>query len=370
MPWKLRIPIILCVLLLGQFVLLSAGSEPLTLTAVGDIMMGSTGRRTALPPNDGEGLFQEVTSHLRGGDLVFGNLEGVLSDGEDGGKCREEKGPWCFEFRTPTRYVRHLKQNGFNVVNIANNHAGDFGPEGLRSTLETLHGAGIKAAGGAALAFFEIKGKRVVVAGFSYKASRYSFSILEIPQAMEIVRQLKADHDLVIVSFHGGAEGRSAQQVSDRTEFFLGENRGNPVRFARSVVEAGADLVLGHGPHVLRAMEVYQGKLIAYSLGNFLTYGLFNLKGPNGVSGILKVRLDTENGRFLEGQLIPVKLVNGGLPEIDPEGEGVRIVRRLSVEDIDSPQLTLCENGSFWLTDGTRRCAAERKQVRGYFDNR
>ncbi len=365
MPWKLGIPLVLSLLILGQPVLLQAGSEPLTLTAVGDIMMGSTGQRTALPPDDGEGLFQEVSEQLRNGDLVFGNLEGTLSDGEEGGKCREDKSPWCFEFRTPARYVRHLKQNSFNVVNLANNHAWDFGPEGIRNTLETLQGAGIKAAGGTTLAFFEIRGKRIVVAGFSYQASKYSYSILEIPRAVEIVRQLKANYDLVIVSFHGGAEGRSAQHVADRNEVFLGEKRGNVVRFARSVVEAGADLVLGHGPHVLRAMEVYQGKLIAYSLGNFLTYGLFNLKGPNGISVILKVRLDADSGRFLDGQLVPVRLVNGGLPEIDPEGEGIRIVRRLFEEDLDSRRLTLCENGSLWVADGIRTCGAERNQAVG-----
>ena len=158
MAWKFRIPILLCLLLLGQPVLLTAGSEPLTLTAVGDIMMGSTGQRIALPPNDGEGLFLEVSEHLRGGDLVFGNLEGALSDGEEGGKCREDKGPWCFEFRTPTRYARHLKHSGFNVVNIANNHAWDFGPEGIRNTLETLQEAGIKVRGRNRPGFFRNHG--------------------------------------------------------------------------------------------------------------------------------------------------------------------------------------------------------------------
>jgi Bacterial capsule synthesis protein PGA_cap len=365
MPRKRRISLVLSLLFLGLPVLLQAGGEPLTLTAVGDIMMGSTGKRTALPPNDGEGLFQEVSEHLRGGDLVFGNLEGTLSDGEEGGRCREDKSPWCFEFRTPARYVRHLKQAGFNVVNLANNHAWDFGPEGLRNTLETLQNEGIRAAGGTALAFFEIRGKRIVVAGFSYQASKYSYSLLEIPQAAEIVRHLKAGYDLVIVSFHGGAEGRSAQHVADRKEVFLGENRGNVVRFARSAVEAGADLVLGHGPHVLRAMEVYKGKLIAYSLGNFLTYGLFNLKGPNGISVILKVRLDAETGRFLDGQLLPVRLVNGGLPEIDPEGEGVRMVRRLSEEDFGSRLLTVGENGCLQVAEGPRDCASERNQTVG-----
>lgn len=117
--------------------------------------------------------------------------------------------------------------------------------------------------------------------------------------------------------------------------------------------------------HVLRAMEVYKERLIAYSLGNLLTCGLFNLKGPNGISVILKVRLDPETGRFMDGQLIPVRLVNGGVPEIDPEGEGVRIVRRLSGEDLPSPRLILCENGSLWAADGTRTCPSERNQALG-----
>jgi hypothetical protein len=108
MPWELRIVIVFFLVLLGPPVLLAAGSDPLTITSVGDIMMSSTGQRTALPPGDGEGLFREVSDHLRGGDLVFGNLEGTLSDGEEGGECREEKGPWCFEFRTPARSAIHF----------------------------------------------------------------------------------------------------------------------------------------------------------------------------------------------------------------------------------------------------------------------
>jgi Bacterial capsule synthesis protein PGA_cap len=172
------------------------------------------------------------------------------------------------------------------------------------------------------------------VVGFSYLDSPYSYSILEITKAKDIIRSLKETHDLVIVSFHGGAEGKGALRLLNRKEIFLGEDRGNVVAFARGAVESGADLVLGHGPHVLRTLELYRGKLIAYSLGNFLTYGMFNLKGPNGLSVILKVRLDLETGDFIEGQIISVKLVEGGIPEVDPEGEGIQIIKN-GLADLD-----------------------------------
>ena len=217
----------------------------------------------------------------------------------------------------PTRYGLHLKQAGFTVMNIANNHTLDFGMEGVKSTLETLNILGIQPSGGQAVAELTIKGKRIALVGFSFRSSPYSWSLLEIDRAKEMVGKIKETHDLVIVSFHGGAEGKNALQVVNENEIFLGEDRGNVMLFSHSVIEAGADLVLGHGPHVLRAMEIYKKKLIAYSLGNFLTYGLFNLKGPNGISGILKVKLDLENGDFLEGRLVPVKLVQGGIPEPD-----------------------------------------------------
>ena len=152
-----------------------------------------------------------------------------------------------------------------------------------------------------------VKGKHVAVAGFSFTLSDHAYSIHDIDMAKDIVRKLKEENDIVIVSFHGGAEGRSATRLSNVNEIFLGEPRGNVMKFSRSVIDAGADLVLGHGPHVLRALEVYTGKLIAYSLGNFLTYKMFNVKGPNGLSAILTIRMNANNGEFTDGTLIPLK---------------------------------------------------------------
>ncbi|MGA3084337.1 MAG: CapA family protein [Thermodesulfobacteriota bacterium] len=318
------------VLIAGLVYQKSYAGDVLSVVAVGDIMMGSLGQKGRLPPDDGQHLFDDIAASLKDRDLTFGNLEGPLYDERVPGKCLDTKSPWYFEFKTPVRYGLFLKQAGFTVLNIANNHTLDFGMEGLRSTLETLDALGIKPLGGQAVAELLIKGKKIALIGFSYRSSLYSWSLLEIDKAKEMVAKIKETHDLVIVSFHGGAEGRTALQVVNENEIFLDEDRGNVMLFSRSVIDAGADLVLGHGPHVLRAVEIYKGKLIAYSLGNFLTYGLFNLRGPNGIGGILKVNLDLKNGQFLEGRLIPIKLVNGGIPVLDSQKEGIHLLKELT----------------------------------------
>ncbi len=294
-------------------------ADYITIIAVGDIMMGSTYPEDMLPPNDGEGIFYGVKEELKGGDIVFGNLEGPLIDGGIPSKCKDKTSKLCFEFRTPIRYVQHLKHAEFNVMGIANNHFFDFGIEGIRSTIDTLASVNIQATGGDTVAYFDLKNKKVAVVGFSYKSSPYAYSILDIPGAKEIVGNIKKENDIVIVSFHGGAEGRGALQVMDSDEMFAGERRGNVVKFSKAVIDAGADMVIGHGPHVLRKFETYKGKLIAYSLGNLLTYGMFNIEGPNGLSVILKAKIDVETGDIIGYELIPVRLLNGGIPQIDPD---------------------------------------------------
>lgn len=336
---------LLFLLITGGIYQRTYAGDYLSIVAVGDIMMGSHGPRGILPPDDGRNLLAGILSSLRGGDITFGNLEGPLLDGGGEGKCREVKSPWCFEFKMPTRYGLYLKQAGFSALSVANNHTLDYGMEGIKSTLETFAGLGIQAAGGQALAEWTIKEKKIALVGFSHRSSPYSWSLLEIDQAKEMVGKLKESHDLVIVSFHGGGEGRNALQVVNENEIFLGEDRGNVMLFSRSVIDSGADLVLGHGPHVLRALEIYKKKLIAYSLGNFLTYGLFNLKGPNGISAILKVKMDLNNGDFLEGRLIPLKLEKGGIPVVDPDREGIQLLKELNQRNKDIFQVRISEEG-------------------------
>jgi poly-gamma-glutamate capsule biosynthesis protein CapA/YwtB (metallophosphatase superfamily) len=323
----------------------ASAADTVRISAVGDIMMGTTFPREILPPEDGGQIFDQVSAVLKDGDIVFGNLEGPLIDGGEAAKCKVESDT-CYEFRTPVRYVSHLKKAGFTVMNIANNHASDFGPEGIGSTVAALESAGIRAVGGHSVAILNVKGRRIAIVGFSYTTpSVYSYSMLDIPAAMRIVGELKKSNDIVIVSFHGGAEGKAAAHVYDQDEVFLNEERGNVVRFSRSVIDAGADMVIGHGPHVVRAMDVYRGKLIAFSLGNFLTYERFNISGPNGLSVILKADLDAETGNFMEGELIPVKLLNEGIPEIDPASEGVELIKNLTADDMGSPVLLIADDG-------------------------
>lgn len=318
----------------------------LTVVATGDIMMGTTHPVNVLPPDDGEGMFKSVITEFRDGDVVLGNLEGPLLDHGRSGKCKDAAVGRCFEFMTPTRYSRHLKTAGFTAMNIANNHAFDFGSAGAESTISRLLDVGIDAVGGEMVAYIDRKGRSVALVGFSFKPSRYAYSIHDISEAMEIVTGLKEFNNLVIVSFHGGAEGKDALHLRRGTERFLGENRGNLTGFAHGVIDAGADLVIGHGPHVVRALEVYKGKLIAYSLGNFLTYGMFNLKGPSGVSIILKAKLNARTGDFVGGRLVPVRLANGGIPEIDLSGEAAQLVKALTKQDIEFPQIDIEEDGS------------------------
>ncbi len=332
--------------------------QVITIAAVGDIMMGTTYPEDLLPPRDGDGIFRGAASALAGSSIVLGNLEGPLVDGGETTKCKNP-GSTCFAFRTPPRYVKHLKDAGFTALHIANNHANDFGEEGLASTLRVLAEAGIQAVGGKAVARFEAGGKRVAVAGFSYSPSPYAYSILDLPAARKIVQDLSRECDVLIVSFHGGAEGSSARHIADRDEQFLGEERGNVGAFAHAAVDAGADLVIGHGPHVLRALEVYRGKLIAYSLGNFLAYARFNIEGPSGVSAVLRARIDAGTGDLVGAEVLSFRLAGDGIPEPDPERKAVHLIRDLTRKDIARPHIALSNSGKVSVLKAEEKAGAK-----------
>jgi poly-gamma-glutamate capsule biosynthesis protein CapA/YwtB (metallophosphatase superfamily) len=309
-----------------------------TLAAVGDVQLGRAWPepRATLPPNDARDMFTAVTPVLGDADITFGNLETVLKDDGPSSKCgpRSTK---CFAFRVPTSFAGALREAGFDVMSIANNHAGDFGQEGRQTTIEALDTAGIAHSGPVGdLASLEVQGLRIGLVAFSTGGGVYR--IQDIETARRVVADLDQDHDLVVVSFHGGAEGSAAARVPKRPEVFYGESRGDVHAFAHAVVDAGADLVVGHGPHRLRAMEIYRGRLIAYSLGNFSTWKTFSLRGPLGVSGVLRVTL-APNGVVTEAELVPTRIVDPGRPRLDGSGEAIEIVRDLSRKDFGDPLL-------------------------------
>ncbi len=321
---------------------------PITIAAVGDIMLGSPfPNDSRMPPNDGADLLKEVTPILSAADIAFGNLEGPLTDGGASSKCRPGS-TRCFAFRMPTRYGKHLKEAGFDVLSLANNHAGDFGDKGRMDTRATLDTLGIKHAGSDrgqySTTIANVKGKRVAFIGFAH--NMITPNVNDLTSARQLVAAADKQADLVVVSFHGGAEGTGSQNVPQRTEMFAGESRGNLPMFSRTVIDAGADLVLGHGPHVMRGMEIYKDRLIAYSLGNFATYGWFQLAGETALSMVLEVKIDAE-GRFISGKINAVKLEGRGMPVLDSSGQAIRIVRNLSTTDFGANSPKIADDGTF-----------------------
>ena len=163
--------------------------------------------------------------------------------------------------------------------------------------------------------------------------------------ARRLVREADAHADVVVVTMHAGAEGSDRGTTPRATEHYLGENRGNVRAFAHAVVDAGADLVAGHGPHVLRGMEWYRGRLIAYSLGNFAGYKVFALSGPLSVSGVLRVTLRGD-GRFDGGVLVATRLTDNGMPALDPSGRAHALVRSLSRADFGKHAVAVSPTGA------------------------
>lgn len=311
---------------------------PVTVAAVGDIMLGSDYPSPRLPPDDGLALFDEVRHLFRQADLSFGNLEGPLCDG---GLCaKNTDNPNVFAFRTPSRFARTLAAAHLRVLSLANNHALDFGYAGKLSTKQALKEAGLQfSSKDGEVAEFSVRGIKVGLVAFSFGAPPRS--IVNLPESLREIESLAEKYDILVVSVHGGREGRGALQVRDETEYFLGENRGNLVRFARGAVDRGADLILGHGPHVPRALEMHRGRLIAYSLGNFCTYGGMSLTGESGYAPLLLVQLGPQ-GEFLQGRIHSFIQKRPGGPRTDPERQAARLMRRLSLEDfpVTSPLIT------------------------------
>jgi hypothetical protein len=315
----------------------------ITVAGAGDIMLGTDFPENHLPDDDGVGFLAAVTPALSGTDIAFGNLEGVLMDGgEPAKKCNDPKA--CYMFRSPTRYAEHLRAAGFDVMSLANNHARDFGEEGRDSSMAALDAVGIMHSGREGeVASWQQNDLRIAMIAFSPTVG--SWPLLSIDVATDAVSTLAVDHDIIIVSFHGGAEGfDGAEHIGFFMEYAYGEARGDVVKFAHAVIDAGADLVLGHGPHVPRAMEIYNDRLIAYSLGNFATYYGIGVSGAKGYAPIVIAELDGY-GRFLTGELLSYIQLRPGGPVPDAGRNALRMIRELTLDDFPQGQLFFSPEG-------------------------
>jgi hypothetical protein len=305
----------------------------------GDTTLGSS---HGLPPDRGWPLLAPVAGLLRGADLAALNLEGTFSVGGQS-KCAGAPRPTCFAFQAPPENAATLPRAGVDLVNLANNHAFDFGPSGLAQTEAALRAQRVAVAGRPGqIAVRRVRGVRVAAVGFS--TYPWTAPLRDLAAVRGLVRAAAARADVVLAFLHAGAEGVGREHTPVGGEWYLGEDRGDVRAFAHAAVDAGADLVLGSGPHVLRGLERHRGRLIAYSLGNLAGFHTFGTQGTLGVSAVLRVRVDGR-GRLLGGHLTSLVLDGTGIPHLDPSGRAAHLVSALGRDDFGSRAVRVGPDG-------------------------
>ncbi len=326
--------------------IIKINNDTITLIGVGDIMLGTNYPVSPnyLPPhNDCSSLLAPVADILKDADVTFGNNEGTYSDKPQYAKpCGSSNN--CYRFSMPEKYVNCLVNAGFDVVSIANNHSGDLGSYGRKNTVKVLSEAGLHFAGLVThpTDTFTINGIKYGFCAFA--PNEGTCQITDYDLVKRTVQDLKKECQIVIVSFHGGAEGSKHEHLTRKTEYFLGQNRGNVYKFAHTAVDAGADIVFGQGPHVTRAIEVYKKRFIAYSLGNFCTYRRFNLRGVNGIAPIVKVYVNNK-GEFLKGKITAVYQDKMTGTKLDPDNRIIKRMQELQEQDIPEAVIKITDKG-------------------------
>jgi hypothetical protein len=340
---------------------------PVRLAFVGDINLGTATLPDGVPPDSGRGLLEKARPSLQG-DLVVGNFEGVLADTGTSVKCliksprakrarkKRKKPPVpappatrpnCYAFRTPVMLAPRLTDAGFTHLNLANNHANDLGPAGRESTERVLDSLGLHLygpLGKIAVDTVRTGDAYTTVGLIGFTTYPFAYDLLDIDRSVAVIDSIRPLVDLLVVTFHGGSEGIKALRTGEAAESLGAEPRGDLRRWARAVIDAGADVVIGHGPHVLRGMEFYRGHLVAYSLGNFLTYRGFNLSGPLGISGVLQLEFSGKHA-LERVRLVPMLQVPQQGPAPDPDGAALRLVRSLSLEDFGPTGAVISQSG-------------------------
>jgi hypothetical protein len=319
--------------------------DSLCIAAVGDIMLGTSyPDSTTLPPDSAIHSFTAVKPELKDADVIFGNLEGSLLDTGDPAHYKLHQKSKAFLFRMPVKYASILKEAGFNVLSLANNHIGDFDVKGRKSTTKTLDSLGINYAGLQVKpsTVFELKGVKYGFCSFAPNAN--TVSILDLKGAARIISELKQRCDVVIVSFHGGGEGVDYEHVPCEMETYINEKRGDVHAFAHNAIDAGADLIFGNGPHVNRAMELYNNRLIAYSLGNFCTYRCVSVVGICGLAPMLKVYVN-KKGEFLSGRILSFRQAHDKGLARDTLNRAAIKIRALTESDFPGSGLSISDEG-------------------------
>ncbi len=280
-------------------------------TSQNEITIGWVG--DMVPSNDShynDRAFDAVLPLLNEQALMIGNLEGTFANPDRISKCVYMVTDKCHAFRGDPSFAEALKNAGFDMVSLVNNHSYDYGDEGLDDTTRELERVGLAYISQKKPTIqIEVRGKVVGILGISSTPPQQT--ITDYDFITREVSKLKETSDYVVVLFHGGAEGVTKTTVPYTTEYVGTENRGDVAKVAEVARLAGADAVLGAGPHVLRPIEVIEDTIIAYSLGNFVGGRRLVMTGALKNSGILTANLTTRSYRF-----VPITLTSEGIPTL------------------------------------------------------
>ncbi|MFH1461312.1 MAG: CapA family protein [Patescibacteria group bacterium] len=309
--------------LTSGFLIEEKQEEPIiTLLAVGDIMLSRTVAQKIKEYQDYKYPFLKTAELIKQADIAFGNLEGPITQGRSIN---------IFEmiFRADIKTVEGLKYAGFDILSLANNHSFDFGAQGLKDTFQYLNKSGINYVGAGEnrqearhSKILEINGIKIAFLAYTdsiftsttcqAKQDQSGVVFMEISEMEKDIVLAKSLSDLVVVLMHSGTE-------------YADQPNSKQISFAHTAIDAGADLVIGHHPHVIQKIEKYKGKYVFYSLGNFVFDQMWSRKTREGL--IAKIVLDKEEIR--EIILIPVLIENYGQPRILDSREVQDILKKL-----------------------------------------
>lgn len=284
--------------------------EPVSIIAVGDIMM-SRHVWTKIIEHGGDPRhpFLQTADFTSQADLTFANVESAVSD-------MAEPPPEGMSFIVPTKGIDGLEYAGFDIVSLANNHSMNFGREALLDSVEQLESRGIMTAGAGsnleeahAPAILEVKGNKIAFLAYQNigpedawvaTTSRAGLAWMDTDLLEMDIKQVRDEVDYVIVSMHAGTE-------------YVFDPIPAQVEFAHAAIDAGADLVIGHHPHVVQDKEIYNGKQIIYSLGNFVFDQMWSEETRRGE--VLTATL--ENGEVKDIEFAKIRIYDYNQPQLE-----------------------------------------------------
>lgn len=298
-------------------------------------------------PADGHAGLSSITATLAETDLALVNLEGTLGvSGTE--KCGGAAPGTCFAFQAPPKIARELAYAGVDAVNLANNHSFDAGPAGLSETIAALDGAEMGWAGTpGAIRVMNAAGVQTALVGFA--PYRWANDLRDLNVVRAQVQAATRRAPIAIVMMHAGREGQDASTTPSGREVAFGEDRGDTRAAAHAAIDAGADLVLGSGPHVVRGIERYRDRLIVYSTGNLAGNDTLSLAGMYAQTALVRVRLRPD-GAPVTGRVVSLALAAPGKPSVDVGRAAARTMDAAGVRDFGSGAVRVRNDGVLALS--------------------